>query len=179
MRAYQSFHIIISPVDLGIPSNRKRIYSWYRLTPVVSCILPYASMTDAFQDMFFSRCVLTSSIYTDALPEDKLTAYRKHWCELRGEDFHRFEFASDEGHGPNCDIVEALGPFAKAEYRVRLLKFDTQGQNKQLKASSSSSLAPPNPSHIVNVHQSPSFGKNESSFAPSLLQEPSPTYSKS
>lgn len=159
-RSYQSFHIYLSPVDFGIPSSRKRLYSWYRLTPVVVCLLASQQMVDAFQDMFFSRCVLTSSIYM-VLPEDKLTAYRRHWCELRGEDWCELQ----------GDMVQILGPFAKAEYRVRLLKFDTQGQSRQSRS--------PHPAHMVNVHQTPNFGKNESSFAPSLLQEPSPSYSKS
>lgn len=181
-RSYKSFSLCFGPQDLGAPTSRKRRYTWYRLEPVLSLVLDEDSLHRHFREMFFSKCIVGAEIYM-TLDDHKLSHYRSHWVDLRGEGFlhnvayqigDRANYQDKDWLHPN--FINDLGPFAKSEYRVRLPVFEKM-TDRQSKATAGHDV------HIVNVHQNPDRGSNLTSFSPSLLQEPLhfsiPRYGKS
>lgn len=191
VRSYKPFSLCFSPIDLGVPTSRKRRYAWYRLVPVLSLVLDEDSLHRHFEEMFFSKCIVGAEIYM-TLDDQLLSQYRRHWADLRGDGIfamfpHRPDRASelfaDDGHFCDQDedwldpkFIDHLGPFAKSEYRVRLPAFEKM-TDRQAKTTAGHCV------HIVNVHQNPDRGSNFTSFSPSLLQEPLhfsiPRYGKS
>jgi len=170
VRSYDDFSIWFSPLDTGVPSSRNRVYTWFSLVMVVVNIFPKAELPSHFTDIFFSNCMVNASIYM-TMSNKALAAYRKSWFDIRGG----IGFCLSDGNADDEELlsesfVNHFGPFAKADYRVRLIKYE--------RLATQARPAPPTHSatsaNIVNLMQNPERGHTNSDSAPGLLQEQGP-----
>lgn len=83
---YGMFSTRLAPVDLGIPSNGKRMFAWFYSNLSVGLAVPPEVLTTVFQDLFFHKCQLDASIYMVASDEFRMK-WKTMWASRRGEDW--------------------------------------------------------------------------------------------
>lgn len=77
---YKRFSIIFSPVHLGVPSSRSRIYSWFNANIPVDT----ARFHRIFRSLFFHDCATTAKIYI-VVPDSVRALHREAWARQQGQ----------------------------------------------------------------------------------------------
>ena len=147
------FTVKFSPVDLGIPVSRPRVWTLGFNRARVVCHLPFARET--FGKFFFRRLQLDGHIYWQAVPEEVKLQFLQ-----RLADKQKLAMDIDDDLGVPCRelLAEALHQMLLA-YEKQCFK-----RSKPL-------------DFIVNLRQKPSFMKSFSIFVPTLMTHTSVLWS--
>ncbi|CAK0796209.1 unnamed protein product [Prorocentrum cordatum] len=82
-RLYCLFQHRFSPVDLGFPTSRKRVYAWFHMAGTIHT-LSEDTMNHVFEEMFFRNCVTDARVFMAASSDD--ATFRSHvmgWAQKR------------------------------------------------------------------------------------------------
>ena len=89
-RTYHQFTVRFSPTDLGVPSSRRRVYTWFSLIGVIKQDLDSSGLprvnTWMFEEMFYRKCVVDGSIYMVGDTFEGMESHRVAWATKRQED---------------------------------------------------------------------------------------------
>lgn len=87
-RKYSMFVHRYSPIDLGFPTSRRRVYAWFRLDGIVDLKIDEMSMRVMFEDVFFNNINCDASIFfrPDIVDETVMRSHQIAWATKREED---------------------------------------------------------------------------------------------
>jgi len=143
--AFVLFTVRFSPVELGIPVSRPRVWTLGFNRARVVCHLPFSR--DTFGKFFFRQLLLDGHIFFEAIPEDIKLRFLQRLAEKQ-----KLAMDVDGEHGVSCRelLPESL--------HQMLLAYEKHCRKKKKPLD-----------FIVNLRQKPSFMQGFSSIVPTLL----------
>ena len=85
-RKYEMFTVRFSPLDLGFPTSRRRVFTWFSLGNVIQQPLSSDMKPLAFETLFFKQIKADASVFLIASTDEVVDTHQKAWAARRGED---------------------------------------------------------------------------------------------
>lgn len=151
-KPYSMFSLRFGPTDMGIPSSRRRVYTWFSKTAAVELHIDADKRRRCFEELFFRKCVTDASKYMVA-SDAQLASHRLEWARSRPEGWWIVQ------QGSKTTAAE-LGPFCNPSFKQRLLDYNMHLADK----------VKDKPVLLANLQQNASMFASVSTNAPAVMR---------
>ena len=157
--SYKMFELRFSPVDLGIPVARQRVYAWFRNIGTTSSLFDgKGNPHHCFADIFFRKCIGNASMFL--LVSDEVRQAHKLAWQQRRADVVSLDTDEEDNAFASRAVVDGFGPFGYSSLKMRLEDFKHKAEKVGMRDDV----------HIQNLFNNAGFIFNKTNMVPTLLQ---------